>query len=495
MPCVPAATWAPSSGEASRVKVAIVLHAHLPYVRAESPWTVEERWYHDALWTCYLPLLEVIEEGPLTLSLSPPLIEMMRDPVLASRFEAHLDALDELNEAHRDRTGDVGTFYARRIAGARTRWLHHRGDVLGRLREAWNKARIELWTTAITHGFLPGLAVVDGAVEAQVRLGRAVFESAMARPATGFWIPECGIDSRVAARIGADGEALSVVDAHAIDAPGIAHGLTLWPRHLQASHRVWSRQHGYPRHPIYREFHRDLGQTVEAPGPFGRGTMTGLKLHRIDGAPYSSRNAEIQAKRDAADFVRWLARVSEEETTLVAAYDAELFGHWWFEGPIFLREVLAGIAGHPKLSLATMSQLDRPDAAATPEASSWGRGGDHAVWVGPRTAHLWRHIHGTARLIRDAVSQYDSVEAPGLDYAIIQGLQLQASDWAFALEDGSAADYAADRIRGHRRGVRDGLTAARTGQTNLPDVARGGFLSNLSSETLRSAFRRAEAQR
>lgn len=476
------------------MQVAIVLHAHLPYVRAAAPWTVEERWFHDALWTCYLPLLEVIEEGPLTISLSPPLIEMLRDRVLHSRFEAHLDALDELNHAHRDRTGEVGALYARRIAGARTRWLHHRGDVVGRLGRAWNKGEVELWTTGVTHGFLPGLAVLQGTVEAQVRLGQRVFADALGRPPAGFWLPECGIDARVARRVAQDVK-LSVVDAHAIDHGGTtADGLVLWPRHLEASHRVWSREHGYPRHALYREFHRDLGHESEA-GPYGRGTMTGLKLHAIDGSPYRSHEAEVQAKRDAADFVQWLdgeARRGRE--SLVTAYDAELFGHWWFEGPVFLREVLAGLSSHPRLSAVTMSALE-PEGEVQPEASSWGRGGDHGVWVGPRTAHLWRHIHGTARQLRGAVAAIaaddeSSAASRGVDHALRQGLLLQASDWAFALEDGSASDYAQARIVSHRRGVREGLSAARSGDaSNLPNPSQGGFLTDLHGEDLRAPFR------
>lgn len=476
------------------MKVAIVLHAHLPYVRAEAPWTVEERWFHDALWTCYLPLLEVFEEGPLTVSLSPPLIEMLRDRTLHSRFEAHLDALDELNETHREVTGEVGAFYSRRIAGARTRWLHHRGDVLGRLGRAWDRGDIELWTTGVTHGFFPGLAVIDGTVEAQVRLGKKVFADALGRAPDGFWLPECGIDARVARRVAGDVK-LSLVDAHAVQAGGTtADGLVLWPRNLEASHRVWSRDHGYPRSPLYREFHRDLGHDREA-GPFGRGTMTGLKLHGIDGAPYRAREAEVQAKRDAADFVQWLdAEARSGRQALVTAYDAELFGHWWFEGPVFLREVLAGLSGHPRLSPVMVSQLE-PEGLVQPEASSWGRGGDHRVWIGPCTAHLWRHVHGTARQMQRAVGSIDpgdeeSPAARGVAHALRHGLQLQASDWAFALEDGSAADYAQGRIRRHRRGVREGLEAARTGDvSSLPDPSRAGFLMGLRDEDLRAPFR------
>ncbi|MEM6786398.1 MAG: 1,4-alpha-glucan branching protein domain-containing protein [Myxococcota bacterium] len=475
------------------MKVAVVLHAHLPWVRATTPWTVEERWFHDAMWTCYLPLLDVFDdEGPVTLSLSPTLLEMLGDRTLAARFETHLDALDELNHRHRGRPD--APFYARRIAGARARFRHPRGDVVTRLAAAAARGRIELWTTAVTHGYLPGLGLVNGSVAAQVRLGRDVFARALGGDPSGFWLPECGIDRRVVDEVTRAGlDAPSVLDAHAIPRAGrTAGGWIFWPRHLHATHRVWSRAHGYPGHAHYREFHRDLGHEIADPSPFGAGTMTGLKPYRIDGGPYRSREAETQAKRHAADFVTWLAQAATTRASpLLVAFDAELFGHWWFEGPTFLREVLAGIDGHPRLGLATVSQLEPPPGApVSPEPSSWGRGGDHRVWVGPRTARLWRHIHATARQLAAAVAATPpETSSPGLDHALREGLLLQASDWAFALEDGQAAAYAASRVRAHRRGVAAGLEAWRRGADVAAAPDAPGFLEAWRGESLRAAFR------
>ncbi|HXE71687.1 MAG TPA: DUF1957 domain-containing protein, partial [Candidatus Nitrosotenuis sp.] len=94
--------------------LALVLHAHLPYVRHPDPERpMEEAWLHQALLECYLPLLEVWErlaaEGVpfrLTLSLSPTLLEMLDDPLLKERFRRYLESRLELAEREVWRTRD-----------------------------------------------------------------------------------------------------------------------------------------------------------------------------------------------------------------------------------------------------------------------------------------------------------------------------------------------------------------------------------------------------
>src|SRR5690606_6815577 len=146
--------------------------------------------------------------------------------------------------------------YAEALATARERWLGLRGDVLGAFVDLARCRSIDLWTTAVTHAYLPGLTPIRGAT-AQLRLVRALIERLALAPAW-TWLPECAIDAEVERALG---PATTVVDEHALGATRAlsSHGARMLARDREASHRVWSRAYGYPRHPSYRERHRDLG--------------------------------------------------------------------------------------------------------------------------------------------------------------------------------------------------------------------------------------------
>ena len=76
--------------------LALVLHAHLPYVRAAEAHSLEEDWFFQALIECYLPLLDTLEgaaadprQAPqLTMGLSPTLLSLLADATLRKRFPA-----------------------------------------------------------------------------------------------------------------------------------------------------------------------------------------------------------------------------------------------------------------------------------------------------------------------------------------------------------------------------------------------------------------------
>ncbi len=153
---------------------------------------------------------------------------------------------------------------------------------------------------------------------------------------------------------------------------------------------------------------------------------------------------------------------------VVAPFDAELFGHWWFEGPAFLEHVLRELDASARRggigSITLGGYLERfPEiAVAEPAASSWGEGGFGAVWAGPEAARLWRHVHHAERAVRAAVSAHRSAEGlagRALDQAIRELMLLEASDWAFMMRRGEMTTYAESRVRAHTH--RAGRLAAR----------------------------------
>jgi 1,4-alpha-glucan branching enzyme len=405
--------------------------------------------------------------------------------------------------------------------------------VLGALAALARSERIELVTTTATHAYLPGLLSSPASIRAQLRLGLRGFEALSGLSPRGLWLPECGYDPRLEPDLAAAGVRYTVLDAHGlllasprplagVHAPVIGPGgVAFFARDPDAARDVWSRQSGYPGDPWYREFYRDVGfdlpeDALEGEiGPHGARVMTGLKLHRITGPgshkdPYDPGAAAARAGEHARHFLEKRTTIARDAATasahpiLVAPFDAELFGHWWFEGPQFLDQVLRGLDASARaggLEATTLGgYLARfPEAAvAQPGASSWGEGGFGDVWAGPEAARLWRHVHHAERRVREAVLEArhaDGARGRALDQAIRELLLLEASDWAFMLRRGEVAAYAEARVRAHaHRAAR--LSGIATGQGTAADDAgwldavcdRDRFLEALSGERIRDAF-------
>ena len=527
--------------------VALVLHAHLPYVRhPEHERPLEERWLHEALWESYLPLVDLLDrlavEGvgvALTLSISPPLAAMLADELLRARFGAHLERLGNLaaHLAERDLVAPDArpalAFYQRRLAAVRTLWDRLRGDVLAALRAHARAGRLELLTSTATHAYLPGLLSSPASIRAQLRLGLRGFEAITGVRPRGLWLPECAYAPRLGPDLAAAGVRFTILDAHGLSlaeprppcgvlAPVLSPSrVAFFARDPDAARDVWSRQSGYPGDPWYREFYRDVGfdlpesELLGDLGPHGTRLMTGLKLHRITGPgahkeAYDPEAAAARARAHARHFVETRADVAREaaarcpEPILVAPFDAELFGHWWFEGPIFLEHVLRELDASARaggLAATTLGgYLERfPEATvAEPAASSWGEGGFGEVWAGPEAAQLWRHVHHAERRVRDAVERRryaGGLSGRAVDQAIRELMLLEASDWAFMMRRGEMTEYAEARVRAHahRAGRLAEIALAET--PTMDDLAwvhavcdRDRFLAELSGESIRDAF-------
>jgi 1,4-alpha-glucan branching enzyme len=527
--------------------VAIVLHAHLPYVHhPEHERSLEERWLFEALWECYLPLLSVLDRlaadgvrAPFTLSISPPLAAMLRDEGLAARFDDHLSRLARLAEREVLRFpethafGPAARFYVERLAEVRATWERVGRDVLSAFVAHARDGRVELWTSSATHAYLPGLLPSPASIRAQLRLGLRSFERLAGVRAKGLWLPECAYDPRFDGDLAKAGARVSVLDAHGLElatpaAPrGIfapvrsPSGVVFFGRDPVAAREVWSRKTGYPGDFDYREFHRDIGfdrpleQLEGHVGPHGTRVATGIKLHRITGgddkAPYDRALAVARAHDDALDFVE---RREEDladaggpgmpPPVAVTPYDAELFGHWWFEGPEFLEAVLRALdasAREGRLEATTLGAFaERAGelAVATPAASSWGEGGYGEVWAGRAAAPVWRHVHHAHRAVERALERAGHKQGPAgraLEQAIRELMLLEASDWPFMIHRGETAEYALARVRAHHHRATRLSELAENGASTADDIAflravedRDRLFAELTGEAIRDAF-------
>ncbi len=480
--------------------LAIVLHAHLPFVRhPEHERFLEETWLHEAVVECYLPLLLMFEgwgrdrlPARLSLSLSPTLGAMLADPLLKQRCRRHLDALIDLAGAevvrhHWDAARQkIAQFYHDRLSSLRRAYEERGGDLLGGFGRLQVSGQLDLLTCSATHAVLPLHRSHPGSIRAQIRAACRQHQQWFGAPPRGFWLPECAYAPELDEHLAEAGVRWFVVETHGllqarprprygVFAPVITpSGLAAFGRDPSCARQVWSRQAGYPGAPDYRDFYRDIGFDLDLeylrpnlPAGPAR-SYTGLKYHRIAGgqsdkALYDRALALQTASAHAAHFLRTrlkrarrLGEIMDQPPVFVAPYDAELLGHWWFEGPEFLDAVARQAQTEaPGLTLLTLENyLARQPAhfVATPNASSWGEGGHLKVWLNEKNAWLYPRLRAAqdrmAALARGAGAA-EGLAGRFLRQAGCELLLAQASDWPFMIETGSSPDYARRRLEEH----------------------------------------------
>jgi 1,4-alpha-glucan branching enzyme len=486
----------------SQGSLALVLHAHLPFVRhPEHEDFLEEDWLYEAISETYLPLLGVFdrlaEDGVpfrVTMSLTPTLVTMLRDELLMSRYTRKLERLCELGarEVHRTRDdptfGPLARFYRDHFEGLRAAWEgHYHRDLVSAFRRLQDAGHVEIITCCATHGFLPLLQETPEAVRAQISVAANHYRLTFGRDAPGIWLAECGYYPGVERFLAAERIRYFFVDTHGVTdatprplygpfAPIYTEaGVAAYARDPESSQQVWSSEIGYPGDPVYREFYRDIGWDLELDyirpfiQPTGDRKNTGYKYYRITGRtqdklPYDPRLARERAATHAGNFmfnrekqIEYLAsRMKGRKPVVVAPYDAELYGHWWFEGPQFLDFLIRKTAseqGTFRLVTPSDDLREHPkNQVATPPLSSWGAGGYANMWLDGSNDWIYRHLHHCARQMVGLARDYpeaSSLQRRALNQAARELLLAQSSDWAFIMKTGTMVDYAVRRTKEH----------------------------------------------
>ncbi len=483
--------------------LAIVLHAHMPYVRhPEHESFFEENWLFEAITECYVPLIAMLDRLQtelvnyrLTISLSPTLITLLQDDLLRERYLKHLNRLLELADKEIERTREqpeyqrLARLYQRRFSETLQVYQEqYQGDLLAAFKKHQISGRLELMTTAATHGFLPLLNCSETAVRCQISTGIETFQNAFGFPPEGFWLPECGYYPGLENILKQVGIRYFFLDTHGITeasevplqgvyAP-LECGADIYAfgRDPYSSRQVWSAEEGYPGDADYREYHSDIGfeRELDYIAPYildGQiRTNTGIKYHRVTGPNadkqlYRPEIASAKACQHANDFIVQQQRHIEQlcdsmdnPPMIIAPFDAELFGHWWFEGPQWLEQVLR-MAATPDNSvqsrtcseyLAQYPQQQR----ATPSASSWGEEGYSSYWLNDSNDWIYPLIHRAAaemeKLVDDVVGlKISDLQRRALNQAVRSVLLAQASDWPFIIKSGTTVEYARKRITDH----------------------------------------------
>lgn len=483
----------------------LVLHAHLPFIRhPEHPEFLEEDWLFEAIIETYLPFLAVCErlvhdgvQFRITMSLTPPLCEMLVDPLLQDRAVRRLERLIELadKEVHRTSRGELGVYNeAARMYQRKLREVYelltrrYRRNLLEGFRSFQETGFLEIITCGATHGFLP-LMRTENAVRAQARVARLNYEKHFGRPPRGIWLPECGYAPGIDKHLAAEDIRFFFLDAHGllygkplprygVFAPvSTPSGVAVLARDIESSRQVWSREEGYPGDFEYREFYRDIG--YDAPydivKPYlhsdGVRRNIGLKYHRITGVrvdlaekePYRPAIARERVAEHAGNFMfnrqhqcRHLRGLLGRPPIIVAPYDAELFGHWWYEGPEFIEFLCRKIHwDQDDVEMVTAGEYLEQSTdyqVVEPAASSWGDKGYNEVWLNANNDWIYRHLHLAEEQMITLAGGHpyaDGILLRALNQSARELLLAQSSDWAFIMTTGTTAPYAVRRTREH----------------------------------------------
>jgi len=477
------------------------LHAHLPYVRhPEYPDFLEEDWLYEAISETYLPLLSVFEnfvkdgvDFRLTMTITPSLANMLADPLLQSRYYERLNKHIEFAEKELWRTKNMPQFqpaaqmYDKHFKECKRLWEKYAGNILTGFKNLQDMGKLEIITCNATHGFLP-LMNDEKAQRAQIRVACDDYERHFGKRPNGIWLAECAYYPGIDKILKEEGIRFFFLEAHGIlygtprpkygvFAPVYCpSGVAAFSRDMETAHQVWSAETGYPGDPDYREFYRDLGYDLEYEyvKPYlhsdGIRRNVGIKYHKITGKvalsekqAYIPENAKNKAADHAGNFlfnrtkqVEYLAEILGRPPLVTSMYDAELFGHWWFEGPDFINFLFRKMHYDQDTikPITPVEYLDKfpVNQVITPAASSWGDKGYYEVWLNGANDYIYRHLHKAAERMEELAAKFpdaSGVLERALNQAARELLLAQSSDWAFIMTTGTMVEYAEKRTREH----------------------------------------------
>ncbi len=233
--------------------------------------------------------------------------------------------------------------------------------------------------------------------------------------------------------------------------------VAVFTRDPESSLQVWSGEWGYPGDGNYLDFHKK-----RFPGGHRYWKVTSANSDLADKEIYDPSIISSRLDENAshfADLIGGIFKRNDKEFKnpgiLVAPFDAELFGHWWFEGPGFLEKVIEKIASLDDVQLCTAGEyydIDKPSKIVSLPEGSWGEGGYHYIWLNEWNEWTWKHIYEDELKMIELAKRYSKAEA--LEKRIIaqagkELLLLSASDWQFLISTWAARDYAETRVAAH----------------------------------------------
>lgn len=516
----------------------LMLHSHLPYYRKAGMWPFGEESLYECMAETYIPLLNMIAElydegvlAKLTVGITPVLSEQLSDPYLKSGFEKWLNGRIEASSKDEERYSPLGespdmnrlqlakfylNWFQKILADFQNRWDR---DICGGFKKYQDLGAIEITTSAATHCFSPLLAT-DASLYLQYKTGVDSYRRHFGRDPKGVWLPECayrpgtenrpgigkwlhavglkyfftesdvikgGQTAEMRRVFGAYGN-IEYIPAASRPETGLdtteAYWLKEYPvavmgRHHEAGYQVWSADNGYPGDGNFREFHK-------------KDDRSGLHYWRLTSKTtdlgfkelYNHDVAMERVRENADHYVGVIQHALTEHLRstgqpglVMVSFDTELFGHWWFEGITFIKEVIKKLKTYTAVTMETASEyLEKqpPTRAVELPESSWGAGGHYQVWYNNETEWMWPIIHNAEQSLEEQVREHQGEGGStlrALKEAARELLLLQSSDWPFLITTGQAKQYAIQRFNEHHHRFQELSEMVKSNAVNEARVA------------------------
>ncbi len=460
-------------------------------------------------------------KAKLTVGITPILAEQLNDHHLQEGFVEYLDTRIAAVAKDLDRYPDPKVEHSQHLkylAKYYFDWFNHikdcfvnkyNKDLIAAFKKYQDLGCIEITTSGATHGFSPLLAT-DSNLNAQFKIGSDTTKRLFGKKAKGAWLPECAYRQGYEF-VGKDGQkkwrpAIEVTlqnndieyfftESHVIEGGnsvghrrvvGIYGNIEYIPlpereatgydtysaywlpdaqvavmgRNDRAGFQVWSAADGYPGDGVYREFHK---KDDKSGMNYWRITSSNTDLG--DKMLYDPVLAMNQVNSNSDHYTTLLyhllndyKKANNKNGLIMVSFDTELYGHWWFEGVEFIKQVVRKLHNFlPEIERLTAGEyLEKHppvDTIQIPE-SSWGQGGHFYVWLNHLTEWMWPIINGCEKRIIDIVAKYEKLPEDKLLHRALnqlarENLLLQSSDWPFLITTWQAKDYATERFEEH----------------------------------------------
>ncbi|MGA1865172.1 MAG: 1,4-alpha-glucan branching protein domain-containing protein [bacterium] len=485
----------------------LILHSHIPYVFNHG--LMGEEWLFEAAAETYIPLLNIfnrlVREGikpKITINISPVLAEQLHMSYFNERFKEYCkkkieyaikDAESFKNNSHMEWLATLWRKFYYRTERAFVE--DYEEDLIGAFKKLHDMGAIEVITCGATHAYFPAL-LRDQSIQAQVKMANKSCHELFGSLPAGFWLPECGyrpsgnwdpilshyrhtvhynhrqgieeilsqndIKFFVIDQIQLQRGWSNEIELNPLETFWIKNGsnpVSVFVRESKISEQIWNHQIGYPGDPSYLEFHKK-----HFPGQHRYWRITDRTLDMDYKTLYYPQEVKRERIPQHAGHYKWLIKKSLMDhfkdtgraSLIVTAFDSELFGHWWFEGPTWLYQLLKWINSDPEINLSTCSEYmarQSPQNLIHLPESSWGKGYDSSTWINRDVEWVWERLYWAelemGYLANDLSHREDEPLKSILTQAVRELLIVQASDWEFMITNWSTKDYAERRVVEH----------------------------------------------
>lgn len=473
-----------------------LFHAHLPWLKSPGSWNDQGRWwFYECLAESYIPLTRVFLQAHQSdsrfravLSVSPTLLAMLKDDELRDGFLRYLTSRIELcdyeilRSTGRSERVQLMEWQRETYAMCLHTWNQWGMDLASQWKYLAQTGMLEIITTSTTHVLLPFLLDEPRQLEFQILGAVFALHKWIGEAPSGFWLPECGWHPSLEGYLRHAGidwvlaENTSDQPKSPILTPG---GLTIFQRDPHSARLIWDPDQGYPSAPDYREFHHDLAHELDPefmgnylPGNSNCG-FSGIKPCALHKGRYQPATAAAVAFRHARNFLHQHLTTHQPapDYPVLMPFDCELFGHWWFEGPQFLQNLIRLSDQQPphgnairwiKPSQFLKSESHHiPILSESPNPSSWGQGQDFQYWINASNVQESFQVARDRHFFWDTIDRWILSQNPrssadwlqfihyfcaGYHHLILE----ESSDWLFMITAGKTPDYGRNQIQFHR---------------------------------------------